>query len=167
MTRKEKTNAQILAEAIAALEKNDDGAVDAKLLEEEVSNRIQFDADTARLDKARRIIENARKPGQTDPDGQLKFENMDAYEYEPLRLVMGSDHDIIVNKDSKPYHKGAEAMRTMENANRTMQQATRRQQEANHYATWAMEQHRAGRDWTEITFDAFVREATIRRDTPT
>jgi hypothetical protein len=155
---------ELIAEGMATLPRNADGAVDEKLLEEYVAARIDFDADAARRNIARRAIEDRRRPGNTDPEGQLKFDGMDTYEYEPLRLVMGVDRDIIENAQAKPSHKAAEARRTMDNVNKALIQALRRELESSQYGDWALTQVRANRPWSEITFGTFVKEAGVQSD---
>jgi len=143
---------------MARLPLDEDGAVNQKQLIDEVAKCIDFDEDAARHERARNIVESAQRPGRTEPEGQLKFEGMDAYDYEPNRLVLGSDQSIVENRKAKPTHKAAEARRTQDNAVRAQLQANRRQQEASLYSEWFVEQILAGRPKKELTFGVFVKE---------
>jgi len=154
------TQAELLAECMAKLPHDRNGAIDKKQLHDELKLRVesQFDADAAIDAMVDRMIENATRPGKTEPDGQLKFDGMDAYDYEPNRLVLGPDQSIVENRKAKPTHKAAEARRTQDNAVKVQLQANRRQQEASLYSEWFVEQILAGRPKTELTFGVFVKE---------
>jgi hypothetical protein len=129
-----------------------------------VAASIDFDAEEAKLGKARRIIARRMRAGQTAAEGQVVFPGMEHYGYEPHRLLADDDGNLIQNERARMKYKAAEARRAQDDAKRAVDRATREQREHAHFSAWADEQYEAGRDPKEITWDTCVRETGLWKD---
>lgn len=147
--------------ALAKLKRNDDDSVDEKKLIDEVAALLDFDEETERHNKASRAVARRRKPGSSDPAGQLTFEGMVPYGYEPRRLILDNEGHIVEQEKARPEFKRAEAERARKAANRAQVWANRKTAENEAYAAWAIKSLRSRRRASEITFDTFVRETGI------
>ena len=150
--------------ALEHVERNDDGGFDEKRLADLVAECLDFDAESARLAAAKRVIDRRKRPGSTPADGQLAFEGMEPFAYEPQRLVANDAGQAIEHAKARPDYVSAAARRAQTNAERAVRNAGRWQRKASTYADWAMDQLRRRRRGSEITFDTFVREAGVWRD---
>ena len=150
--------------ALATLERNDDGSVDEKALIEAVAELIDFDADAERMRRAKAAVNRLRRPGSTAPAGQLTFPTLLPYAYEPRRLIADNDGHVVEQAEARPEFKRAEAERARNNARRASEWANRKTGESEAYAAWAIEQFRKRRKASEVTFDNFVRESGVWSD---
>jgi hypothetical protein len=155
---------ELIDEGLATLPRDGDGAVERASLREYVAERMPFDEDHERLNRAERAIAARQRPGSAPVDGQLRFEGMEPYAYEPQRLVEGPGKEVVENRLAKPSFKSAEADRTMINAQRALRQAQRRQQEASNYGNWVIDRVRDGDPWVTITFGRFVQESGVHEN---
>jgi len=147
----------LVAKGMTELPRNGDDQVDANDLAAWIAHRLPpLDVDAMQLRKAVTMIASKRRPGVTEPDGQLHLEGIDPYDYEPDRLVLSDDNGLVENHRAKPAAKSAEARRAMDNLRRITEHASRRQAEAAAYGDWALDQARAGAEWVDITFGRFV-----------
>ena len=148
--------------ALRQLKRNEDGSVDEKKLIHLVAELIDFDADAERRNKAVRAVTRCRRPGFSEPAGQLIIPGLGpAYAYEPNRLIKDGEGRVIEQRKARPEYKQAEAQRARESARRQQVWADRKTQESELYARWAIEQLRRRRPGKDITFDTFVREAGL------
>lgn len=145
--------------------RNPDGTVVPESLERLVADLVRFDVEEARLGLARRIIARRKRPGQTAPEGSIVLPGMESYAYEPRRLLVDDEGNLIENQSARVKFKVAEARRAQEGARKALERATREQNEAGHFATWSAEQHEQGRDPREVTWDNCVRETGLWKDT--
>lgn len=157
----------IVDKGMADLPRNELGEIDQDALVVYVATRVAFDEAKERRKKALRLIANRRKPGGTSPDGQLSFDGVDPYDYEPGRLILGAEDPvtkktpIIENSRSLYLHKQAEAARKMKKANEAMRQAGRAQAEASGLGVWTTERLQAGDHAEDLPFGRFVRDAEV------
>jgi hypothetical protein len=157
---------EAVEKALAELPRNADGSIDEKDLIDRVAELLDFDEDTERHAKAVRAVARRRRPGSSEPDGQIALPGLEPYAYEPARLIADNEGRVIEQAQARPAYKAAEASRAENNARRARLWADRKTMEHRDYAQWTIEQLEAGRDPREITYDAFVREAGIWRDGP-
>jgi hypothetical protein len=151
--------------ALKNVERNEDGGVDEKKIIDLVKSKIDFDSDAARARVAKTIVDRHKRPGVTDPDGQLSLPGLEPFAYEPNLLIADDDGHVVEKAKAFPNYLTARARRAQLNAQRVQRQATRHQQEASLYSDWAMKQlTELRRPVSEITFDTFVREAGFWSD---
>lgn len=144
---------------MANLDRNDDDEVDGEELVQYVVARIEGpDVDKWKHEKARAAVKALRNHGVTEPDGQLAFPGLkDEWDYEPERLVLSAENELVEQHRAKPKAKHAEAERSRRNADRAARQANRRQAENDAYSAWAFDQIRSGAKYaSDISFGAFV-----------
>lgn len=147
----------LVAKGMAELPRDGDDQVNADDLAHWIARRLPPpDVDAMQLRKAVGMIARKRRPGVTEPDGQLHLPTIDPYDYEPDRLVLSDDDGVVENHRAKPAAKSAEARRAMENLRRITEHASRRQAESAAYGDWALDQARNGTVWPDITFGRFV-----------
>ena len=152
---------ELLRETLAEIERNFDDGMDVPELERALADKHIVDRQSAALDWAKGVIKRAKTPGQTEISGQLAFEGMPPYGYEPNRLVADDDKHIIENAKATPVFKAAEAHRKRVAAERTLTQAQRREKEIERFNLWASRQLLAGTPESEITFGNFVKSAGV------
>lgn len=139
--------------------KNDDGGYDEKALIDEVTPLIDFDADQERWNKAKKAVDALKKPGSTESDGVTCLPGLDAYAWEPQRLIADDQGHLIEQAKARPHYKDAEAKRAREVAKRQAVWADRKTTESTEFAAWAIRELARGRKATEILFDTFLRES--------
>ncbi len=157
----------VVEKGMADLPRDSRGNVDLDALTAYVAERIDFDEKAERFKKARRKISDKRKPGAGHPDGQLNFDGVDPYDYEPDRLVLG-DLDqttgrtpIVENHRALADIKQAESRRKMKKATEMLRQAERAQAEASGHSDWTAEQMEDGEKRSDLPFGRFVRDAGV------
>lgn len=148
-------------QALDTVPRNEDGSVDEKKLIDEIAELIDFDAEQERRNKATRALDRRKKPGSSQPNGQIMIPGFSAYGYEPDRLVADNEGRIVEQAKARPSYKEAEAARAREAARRQQVWADRKTEESARFADWALQQLQAGRDIASIIFDAFVRATDL------
>jgi hypothetical protein len=151
----------IFEEELAKAPRNTDGGLDEKKLLDAIADRLDVDVAAIKVAEAKRLIERNRKPGVTEPDGQLFLPGLEPCAYEPNRLVMDDDHHLIEQAKSTPRYKTAEAKRSRINAQRALAHSNRKATEAELFAEWVIEQQAAGRKQKELIFETFVKETGL------
>lgn len=155
---------QAVDAALESLPRNEDGSVDEKALIDAVAKLIEFDEAQERINKATRAVKRRRKPGSSAPEGQIAIPGMDAYGYEPERLVADNEGHVVEQRVSRPHFKRAEAERAREAARRHQVWANRKTEESEAFAAWAIEQLGQGRRADAINFDIFLKDAGYWKD---
>jgi hypothetical protein len=148
-------------QALRTIKRNEDGSADEKKLIDEIVELLDFDEQQERRNKATRALNQRKKPGASEPDGQITIPGLGTYGYEPDRLVADNDDHIVEQAKARPNFKEAEAARARKNARRQQIWADRKTEESALYAEWSLKELASGRDLAEITFDAFVRDADL------
>lgn len=141
-----------------------EGAVSEDELIAIVKAAMDFDVDAEKDKKARRIVAARKRPGATAPDGQLVLDGLDAYAYEPNRMVADDKGRLIENAKSRPDFKAAEDRRAQADRERADVRATRTHKEYLEFSLWALEQMSAGRPLDEITWETCIAERHLWKD---
>ena len=154
----------LVGKGMSALPRDEQGNVDQSELVDYVASRLEFDEQAERRRKAVRLIGLRRKPGSGTADGQLSFNGVDPYDYEPDRLVLGDEAEdgrvpIVENSRALSKVKQADARRKMKKATEAQCQAERAQHEASAHGQWTVERLMAGEDVSDLPFGRFVRES--------
>src|SRR4249920_2016441 len=134
------TQAEAYAKAMAAVPRRDDGSIDLKVLRDEIAALLEIDIAAEKQMRAGQIIERFRKPGSTEPDGQLALEGLEPYAYEPDRLVMDDEHHVIEQARARANFKAAEARRVRIKAQQMLVHANRKTLESDGLSRWTIEQ---------------------------
>jgi hypothetical protein len=148
-------------QALRTVPRNPDGSADEKKVVDEIAALLDFDMEQERRNKATRALDRRKKPGASDPDGQITIPGLGTYSYEPDRLVADNDDHIVEQAKARPNFKEAEAARARKNARRQQIWADRKTEESALYAEWSLKELASGRDLAKITFDAFVRDTDL------
>jgi hypothetical protein len=155
--------ARLIDHAKANTRRNKDGSFVEDELIASLAAIVPFDVDQERLNKARLIISNGKRPGATKPDGQLILPGFNSsYDYEPDRLVSDDLGNIIENHRAAPRFKSAEVTRAQDNVERAVEQLRRKSAENTHFQNWALEQALAGRPVLDLTWGNCVAETNLR-----
>lgn len=143
---------------LANLPRDDNDAVDGAKLTDYIAEHLPDpDVEAIKRNRARAVIRRLRGHGVTEPDGQLTFDNLEPWDYEPDRLVLANDGAVVEQTRAKPGAKRDESARAMRKAQETMTQARRRTAEAAAFDEWALTRIRSGADYAaDISFGAFV-----------
>lgn len=144
--------------ALQDTERDTEGGIDEKTLIDDIAELVDFDEAEERHKKATRIVRAQRKPGSTDPDGQISLPGFEDYAYEPERLIADDDGHVIEQAKAPVKYKQAQAERTRDTARRWGESADRAQKESADFASWVIEGFKAGRKPADLIFDHFVRE---------
>lgn len=150
--------------ALLNANRDPDGAVDEEQLIAIVKAFLDFDVDAERDKAARRIVARRRRPGQTPADGQLVLDGLDAYAYEPTRLVADDKGRLIENAKASPDFKAAEDRRAQEDIKRALLRGDRAHREYVEFAQWALEQLSAGRPREQITWENCIAERHLWKE---
>lgn len=129
-----------------------------------VAAAIDFDPETERIGKARRIIASRMKPGGTRAEGTVVLPGLETYGYEPHRLIADDEGSVIENRHATVRHKQAEADRAEKALDRAQTRADRERWEADIFQPWAESELAAGRNPAEITWDNCLRETGHYKD---
>lgn len=146
--------------ALQDVERDPNGGIDEKKLIDILVEFLDFDVDEKRK-KAERIIHGRRKPGSTQPHGQLTIPGFDAYAYEPNRLIADNDGHVIEQFKAPVTYKQAQATRTRVTARRWADSADRAQEEATGFSNWVIAGLESGRKAADLTFSHFIRATDI------
>jgi len=119
---------------------------------------IDLDEEADR--RATTIIDGECKPGSTKATGQLRLPTLEYYDYEPNRLVMNDNGDIIEQDRAPVDFKFAEARRARKHVSEALEWADRKDEEASGHATWVIEQQKNGRT-KKLTFGDYIRESGL------
>lgn len=144
--------------ALANAQRNAEGGVSEEALVDIVERMVDFDADKERRGYAQRIVSRRKRPGQTDPAGKVCIPGLEAYEFEPDRLVADDDGNVVENARALATHKQAEARRAGVAAERAAERKHREQREADELSEWTVAEQAKGRHPRELTFGAFLTE---------
>lgn len=147
--------------ALANAVRDEDGNADEKALVDIVAHVIDFDPEKERLGLAQRIVSARKKPGQTTPAGKVCLPGMDAYAYEPNRLIADGSGNVIENWRATEKHKKAEAARSRMALERASERAEQDRVEAEVIAEWATSEQEKGRDPHELIWGTCVRESGL------
>lgn len=150
--------------ALANAPRNTDGMVREDVLVEMVARAVDFDPEKERLGLAQRIVSRRKRPGQTEPAGKVCIPGLEAYEFEPDRLIADEDGNVVENSRALESHKKAEARRATLAAERADDRARREQREADELTAWSAAESAKGRDPRTLTFEAFLREQGYLED---
>jgi len=150
--------------ALANAPRNTDGSVREESLVEIVARAIDFDPDKERLGLAQRVVSRRKRPGQTEPAGKVCIPGLEAYEFEPDRLVADENGNVVENARALAAHKKAEARRAEMAAERATERLRREQGEADAFGDWSVAESAKGRDPRVLTFEAFLREQGFLED---
>jgi len=155
---------EAIAYAWEHAKQNPDGSrVDADILGLLVE-RLPFDVAEAKLGRARRVLANRKRTGQTAPDGVVVFDGMEHYAYEPHRVLADNEGNLIENKHATQRFKKAEAERAELDSLSAAARAERERNEAQHFAAWAAVELAKGRNPREVVWDTCVRETGLWKD---
>lgn len=144
--------------------RDSDGALSEEQLVALVREAMDFDVDAEKDKKARRIVAARKRPGQTAPDGQLVLDGLDAYAYEPNRLIADDKGRLIENAKASPDFKAAEDRRAQADRDRANVRSARTHKEYLEFSLWALEQMRAGRPPDEITWENCIAERHLWKE---
>jgi len=144
--------------ALANAPRNHDGSIPEEVLVEIVARAIDFDPDKERHGLAQRVVSRRKRPGQTEAAGKVCIPGLEAYEFEPDRLVADEDGNVVENARALVAHKKAEARRAELAAERATERLRREQGEADAFSDWSAAESTKGRDPRTLTFEAFLRE---------
>jgi hypothetical protein len=147
--------------ALSTVPRNPDGSADEKTLIDEIMALLDFDPEQELRNKATRALDRRKKPGASEPDGQITIPGLGTYGYEPDRLVADNDDHVVEQAKARPNFKEAEAARARKNARQQQIWADRKTEESALFAEWSLKELAAGRDLAKITFDPFVRETGL------
>lgn len=150
--------------AMANAPRNADGSVVEESLVEMVARAIDFDPDKERLGLAQRVVSRRKRPGQTEPAGKVCIPGLEAYEFEPDRLVADEDGNVVENARALIAHKRAEARRAELAAERATDRLCRELGEADAFSEWTKAESATGRDPRVLTFETFLREQGYLED---
>jgi hypothetical protein len=152
----------LIERAKARLPRDEMGRLNEDRLDEAVAALLPpIDAERVQIRRARALIELLKRPGSTEPDGQLVLPlayTIEPYPYEPARLVSNGLGQIIEANRAPTETKAAQALRARLNADRAGRQASRLTAEAELFQKWALEQAIAGRSPLELTWGNCVHE---------
>lgn len=137
------------------------GNVDEKSLVEIVARAVDFDEDKERLGVAQRIVSARKKPGMTVPSGKVCLPGLEAYAYEPDRLIADGSGNVIENWRATEKHKKAEAARSRMALERAGDRAAQDEAEAELIAQWSAVEAGKGRDPHELIWGTCVRESGL------
>jgi hypothetical protein len=140
------------------------GNVDEKSLVEIVARAVDFDEDKERLGLAQRIVSARKKPGMTSPAGKVCLPGMEAYGYEPDRLIADGEGNVIENWRATEKHKRAEAFRSQLAMERARDRAVQDQAEAELISEWSAAEVEKGRDPHQLIWENCVREQGLLED---
>lgn len=144
--------------ALANTPRNPDGSLDQGAVVAAAESKLN--PEESYRDRAVRAELNRRKrSGQTPPEGTVCLPGMEAFAYEPARLIADDDKNVIELRKAPPTFTDAEARREMRKAKQALQRAGDKQELSSRYAQWAMKQFQRRRPATEVTYDAWVRES--------
>lgn len=141
-----------------------EGAVSEEELIAIVKSTMDFDVEAEKDKKARRIVAARKRPGATVPDGQLVLDGLDAYAYEPQRMIADDKGRLIENAKARPDFKAAEDRRAQADRERANVRATRTHKEYVEFSMWALEQLQAGRSAAEITWETCIAERHLWKE---
>lgn len=158
------TEEEAFQEALTTVERNDLGDVDEKKLIDEVARLLEFDESAERHAKAARVVKRHRRPGQTEPSGQLALPGIEPYAWEPERLVADNEGHVIEQAKAPVSFKHAEAERARANARRQQDHADRKTREHEGFAAWLIDEATRGRPIKGLGFGDYVHEAELWRD---
>lgn len=148
----------------AALEKverlRDQGIMEDKLVAV-VAEAIHINVDEEKLRRAKDLIDRRTKPKSTETSGQLLLPGLEAYAYEPDRLIRDDAGRIIEQKKATPPYKHAEARRANKHLEEVAVWARIKNEESNQFSEWAYNQIRAGRKQREIVWGTFIIETDV------
>jgi hypothetical protein len=150
--------------ALANAPRNPDGGVSEEYLVETVAHVIDFDPEKERRGLAQRIVSRRKRPGQTDPAGKVCIPGLEAYEFEPDRLIADEDGNVVENSRALIAHKRAEARRAGLAADRAAERLLREQGEADAFGEWTAAEVAKGRDQRTLTFGEYLREGGFLED---
>ena len=151
------TAADLVRKGLANLPRDDEDAVQGALLVEYVAQRLP-DPDVAAIKRsqAQSAIKRQRQHHTTQVDGQLSFDDLGTWDYEPDRLILAGNGTLVEQQRAHARHKADEAARTGEKAAQAQMQSQRRYAESAAFNIWQIDQLRAGVDYKELTFGTFV-----------
>lgn len=147
--------------ALANSARDAEGNADEKALVEIVAHVVDFDPEKERLGLAQRIVSSRKKPGQTVPKGKVCLPGMEAYAYEPDRLIADGEGNVIENWRATEKHKKAEAARSRMALERAEERADQDRTEAELIAEWTSVEQEKGRDPHELVWGTCVRESGL------
>jgi hypothetical protein len=154
------------ADILDELKRGDFDQFEDTALEEAVATRIFIDVDKAKLQKARRIIEQWYREGVTRPHGYVQLPlPFGPLPYEPIRLVSnGKGQSIELDRAPLDFRQ-AELARKEENLKAVQASYDRCKAEIDIYRKWHDRERAAGRDSLDLTWGNCIREIGILRDT--
>lgn len=129
-----------------------------------IAANIDYDADQAKRGLAQRILARRKRSGQTVGNGAVVFPGMEHYGYEPHRLLVDDDGNVIENQYATARVKNAEADRAEAAWRKAATHAGRERMEANAMTLFASQETGKGRDPSEITWGACVTETGLWKD---
>lgn len=144
--------------ALANAPRNTDGSVPEETLVEIVARAIDFDPEKERLGLAQRVVSRRKRPGQTESVGKVCIPGLEAYEFEPDRLIADENGNVVEHARALDAHKQAEARRAELAAERATDRLRRERGEADLFTAWTQAETTKGRDPRTLTFEAFLRE---------
>lgn len=151
----------IIDRLLGEVGRDDDRAFDADTLIDQLADEIPFDEQEARRAKAKRAFDRRTKPDSSKPDGRLVIPGLEAFAYEPERLIVDDDGRGIELRNAILAFLQAEAERATTNEQRVLKWARLKRSAVSNYAAWVIEQMQSGRKASELIWDAFVRETGV------
>lgn len=141
-----------------------DGAVTEEELIAIVKSTMDFDVEAEKDKKARRIVAARKRPGATAAEGQLVLDGLDAYAYEPQRMVADDKGRLIENAKARPDFKAAEDRRAQVDRERANVRSARTHKEYLEFSMWALDQMESGRPRSEITWENCIAERHLWKE---
>ena len=143
-------------------------AKDESFNEEELvgalAERVSFDADHERKQKAQRIIDRLKRAGSTRTDGQLMLPGFnESFAYEPERLISDDLGNIIENSRAAPRFYAAEVGRAQANVEKAVVQLRRKTAIDRHFQQWALAQALDGRPALELIWSNCIAETGVHQ----
>lgn len=147
--------------AESTVEHNQDNSVREKELEDALVSLLpDIDQEKAKRKRAKEIIDSLTRPGGTKPDDEFQLAlALDAYDYEPMRLVRDDDGKLVENRFSTPHFKLAEKKRARAEANKMHTWAGRKETEYEALSQWAIDQALKGRPALDLTWENCIKES--------
>ena len=157
---KDRHNRELLAKAKQQTKLNENGWWTEDDLLATLETLVIVDVKSEKRRIAKAILDSETKPGGTEDTGQLCFEGMEPYSYEPYRLIRDDEGNVTEQDKSVVKFKFAESSRAAKHSREAAEWAERKRKEVELYAQWVIKQREHGRR-KNLTFGDFVREAGL------
>lgn len=152
--------------ATAKLKPAEDGSYDVDEVTEAMADDVAIDVRNMQLRQAKLDLQLLRKDDDDDEPSasQLNlFGEGRLVDYDPDRLVLGSNNRIVLHHMAPLEYKVAERDRATENLERARDKEARKQREVAIFSRWSSEQMAGGRNYRDLTWGNCVRETGILR----